>query len=198
MPSELTVLSKTGVSNYGVGALRACHAKLSQRGIKLATNQIQMSLLYRWPIENGLLDVCKELDVRVLSYSPLALGFLTGKYGKDKAAPSGPRSKIAEQLFQDDAFEQLMTKMDGIAKKHDASSSQVALNWAISKGTIPIPGARNLKQVKQNLACLDWTLGADEVKLLDEASSKVTGFITPDKNPFPREDRNTGLKMYDS
>jgi predicted oxidoreductase len=54
-----------GVSNYGVDALRACHGKLSKRGIKLATNQIQMSLLYRWPIENGLLDVCKELDVKV-------------------------------------------------------------------------------------------------------------------------------------
>lgn len=156
-----------------------------------------MSLLYRWPIENGLLDVCKELDVKVLSYSPLALGFLTGKYNKSNH-PSGPRSKIAEQLFKDDAFEQLMTTMTEISKRHNASASQVALNWAISKGTIPIPGARNLKQVGQNLSCLDWSLSPDEMKSLDEASSKVTGFITPDKNPFPRKDINTGLKMYDS
>lgn len=156
-----------------------------------------MSLLYRWPIENGLLDACKELDVKVLSYSPLALGFLTGKYNKSYF-PSGPRSKIAEELFKDDAFDQLLATMDGIAKRHDASTSQVALNWARAKGTIPIPGARNLKQVKQNLACLDWSLDADEMKSLDQASAKVTAFVTPDKNPFPREDRNTGLKMYDS
>lgn len=156
-----------------------------------------MSLLYRWPIENGLLDVCKELDVKVLSYSPLALGFLTGKYNKSNH-PSGPRSKIAEQLFKDDAFEQLMTTMTEISKRHNAAASQVALNWAISKGTIPIPGARNSKQVGQNFSCLDWSLSADELKSLDEASSKVTGFITPDKNPFPRKDINTGLKMYDS
>ncbi|KAL7478875.1 hypothetical protein ACHAW6_004624, partial [Cyclotella cf. meneghiniana] len=191
------LVNAVGVSNYGVDALRACHAKLSRRGIKLATNQIQMSLLYRWPIANGLLDVCKELDVKVLSYSPLALGFLTGKYNKSNH-PSGPRSKIAEQLFKDDAFEQLMTTMTEISKRHNAAASQVALNWAISKGTIPIPGARNLKQVGQNLSCLDWSLDADEMKSLDEASSKVTGFITPDKNPFPRKDINTGLKMYDS
>lgn len=178
-------------------ALKACHAKLKQRGIKLATNQIQMSLLYRWPIENGLLETCKELDVNVLSYSPLALGFLTGKYNKSYF-PSGPRSKIAEELFKDDAFDGLLAAMDTIAKKHDASTSQVALNWTRAKGTIPIPGARNLKQVKQNLACLDWSLSSDEMKALDDASAKVTGFVTPDKNPFPREDRNTGLKMYDS
>lgn len=178
-------------------ALKACHAKLQQRGIKLATNQIQMSLLYRWPIENGLLDACKELDVKVLSYSPLALGFLTGKYNKTNL-PSGPRSKIAEELFKDDAFDTLLATMDTIAKKHDASTSQIALNWARAKGTVPIPGARNLKQVKQNIACLDWSLNEDEMKSLDNASAKLTGFVTPDKNPFPREDRNTGLKMYDS
>ena len=62
----------------------------------------------------------------------------------------------------------------------------------------PIPGARTLNQVKQNLATLDWKLTADEVNALDDASSKVTGFVTPDKNPFPREDKDTGLKMYDS
>ena len=178
-------------------ALRACHAKLSERGIKLSTNQIQMSLLYRWPIENGLLDACKELDVKVLSYSPLALGFLTGKYNKSNL-PSGPRSKIAQQLFEDESYEQLLGVMGDIASKHDASNSQVALNWAIAKGTIPIPGARNIRQAKQNLAALEWSLTTEEERMLDDASAKVTGFITPDKNPFPRKDVNTGLIMYDS
>ncbi len=194
---ELGLVKSVGVSNYGVDALRACHARLSERGIKLATNQIQMSLLYRWPIENGLLDACKDLDVKVLSYSPLALGFLTGKYSKEKL-PSGPRSKIAEQLFRDEAYEELLKVMGDIAEKHDGTRSQVALNWAIAKGTIPIPGARNIRQAEQNLGALDWSLSGDEERLLDEVSGKVTGFLTPDKNPFPRKDVNTGLTMYDS
>mmetsp|Transcript_50423 Transcript_50423/g.107390 ORF Transcript_50423/g.107390 Transcript_50423/m.107390 type:complete len:409 (+) Transcript_50423:101-1327(+) len=192
------LVKSVGVSNYGVDALRACHARLSERGIKLATNQIQMSLLYRWPIENGLLDACRELDVKVLSYSPLALGFLTGKYNREYL-PSGPRSKIAEQLFQDGAYEGLLGTMKDVAGRHgDAPLSQVAINWAIAKGTVPIPGARNLRQVKQNLDTLDWSLTAEEERMLDDASARVTGFITPDKNPFPRKDVNTGLVMYDS
>ncbi|KAL9189501.1 hypothetical protein ACHAXT_009176 [Thalassiosira profunda] len=193
------LVKAVGVSNYGVDAVRACHAKLAERGIKLASNQIQMSLLYRWPLENGLLDTCKELDVKVLSYSPLALGFLTRKYSSSNL-PSGPRAKIGKQLYEDEdgAFENLQTLMKEIAGKHNTQVSQVALNWAIAKGTTPIPGARTLKQAKQNLATLEWTLSKEEEKALDDASSKVTGFITPDKNPFPRKDKDTGLTMYDS
>jgi len=63
--------------------MRAVHAKLAERGIPLATNQIQLSLLYRFPIENGLLQACNDLNVKVLIYSPLALGFLTGKYNSE-------------------------------------------------------------------------------------------------------------------
>eukprot|EP01082_Thalassiosira_pseudonana_P000031 g207.t1 g207 contig1:497218-498618(-) len=194
---EQGLVRSVGVSNYGVDAMRACHAKLAERGIKLATNQIQMSLLYRWPIDNGLLDACKELDVKVLSYSPLALGFLTGKYDATHL-PSGPRAKTAELLFHDGAYEQLLAMIRNVAENHDAPVSQVALNWCIAKGTIPIPGARTINQAKQNLSTLDWKLTAEEERLLDDASSKVTGFITPDKNPFPRVDKDTGLKMYDS
>jgi len=193
------LVKAVGVSNYGVDALRACHAKLAKRGIKLASNQIQMSLLYRWPIDNGLLDACKELDVKVLSYSPLALGFLAGKYNKSNL-PSGPRAKIGEQLYADDneAYDNLLGVMKDIAGKHNAVPSQVAINWAIAKGTTPIPGARTINQVKQNLATLEWTMTAEEENLLDEASKKVTGFVTPDKTPFPRTDLNTGLTLYDS
>eukprot|EP00984_Skeletonema_dohrnii_P029277 scaffold19743_cov100-Skeletonema_dohrnii-CCMP3373.AAC.1 len=196
---EQGLVREVGVSNYGVDAVRACHASLAKRGIKLASNQIQMSLLYRWPIENGLLDACNELDVKVLAYSPLASGFLTGKYSSENL-PSGPRGKTGKQLFQDGSCEELLALMKNIAENHgnEIPISQVALNWLISKGTIPIPGARSVGQVKKNLSTLEWSLTNDEVKQLDETSMKVTGFLTPDKNPFPRKDVNTGLVMYDS
>lgn len=195
---DLGLVRAVGVSNYGADAVRECHARLAERGIKLATNQIQVSLLYRWPLENGLLETCKELDVKVLSYSPLALGFLTGKYSRDDL-PSGPRSKIAKQLFADGSYERLMDVMRTVAANHgNAPLSQVAINWAIAKGTIPIPGARNIRQVRQNLSTLDWSLTKQEERSLDDASRRVTGFVTPDKNPFPQKDVNTGLVMYDS
>ncbi len=148
-----------------------------------------------------MIDTCNELGVKVLSYSPLALGFLTGKYDR-KNIPSGPRQKIANTLFQGDAgssFDTMISVMKEISTNHgDAPLSQVALNWTRAKGTIPIPGARNLRQAKQNFGALDWDLTTEEVHLLDEASSKVPAYITPDKSPFPKEDINTKLKMFDS
>jgi pyridoxine 4-dehydrogenase len=198
---EEGLVKSVGISNYGVDAMRAVHSKLAARGIPLATNQIQLSLIYKYPLENGLLDACNDLGVQVLSYSPLALGFLTGKYDKD-TRPSGPRKNIAKTLFDGDAgdsFSDLITVMRKVADNHGGVPlSQVALNWTRAKGTIPIPGARNLRQVTQNIAALDWNLSDEEVGMLDLVSSKVPAYITPDKSPFPKEDINTKLQMFDS
>jgi len=194
---EEGLVKAVGVSNYGVDALKACHGKLKERGIPLQSNQIQCSLLYRWPLENGLLKACKDLDVDILSYSPLALGFLTGKYSKDNL-PSGPRKVLGEKLYGGN-FGDLENTMKSIASGHaDASVSQVALNWARAKGTIPIPGARNLKQAKQNIGALSWSLSDDELKALDDAASKIPSIVAPDASPFPKKDKNTGLIMFDS
>ena len=198
MVYEKGLVKSVGVSNYGSDALRACHKALAERGIPLATNQIQYSLLYRWPEMNGLLDTCKELNIKVLAYSPLALGFLTGKYSQEKL-PSGPRNALGKQLFQTSDFDNLVDTMKQVASQHSgATVSQVAINWTRAKGTIPIPGARNISQVKQNYAALEWDLSPKEVQTLDEAAAKVTTFITPEKSPFPKEDINTHLKMFDS
>lgn len=199
---EEGLVKAVGVSNYGVDALRAVHDKLAQRGIPLATNQIQMSLLYRFPLDNGLLQACNDLNVKVLSYSPLALGFLTGKYDS-QTRPSGPRQTIAKKLFdgpdEGKTFNELMAVMKSISSNHGGVPlSQVSLNWARAKGTIPIPGARTLKQAKQNIGALDWDLTEDEVKALDIASSMVPAYISPDQSPFPKQDINTKLKMFDS
>jgi pyridoxine 4-dehydrogenase len=198
---EEGLVKSVGISNYGVDAMRAVHSKLAARGIPLASNQIQLSLIYKFPIENGLLDACNDLGVQVLSYSPLALGFLTGKYNKD-STPSGPRKNIAKTLFEGDAgdsFTDLTKVMRDVAENHGGVPlSQVALNWNRAKGTIPIPGARNLRQITQNIDSLNWNLSEEEVRTLDIVSTKVPAYITPDKSPFPKEDINTKLKMFDS
>lgn len=195
---EKGLVKAVGVSNYGSDAVRACHGALASRGIPLASNQIQCSLLYRWPLENGLLETCKELGVQVLSYSPLALGFLTGKYNENNL-PKGPRQGILKELLSTPDYENLLNTMQQVADKHNgATLSQVAINWTRTKGTIPIPGARTVNQVTQNLGALKWNLSKEEEIMLDEAAAKVTTFLTPDKNPFPKEDINTGLKLYDS
>jgi pyridoxine 4-dehydrogenase len=78
MAFDKGLVKSVGVSNYGVDATRACHDALAKRGIQLASNLIQLSLLYQHPLDNGLKQVCDDLGIKVLSYSPLAFGMLGG------------------------------------------------------------------------------------------------------------------------
>src|SRR3972149_4203719 len=69
-----------GVSNYSAEEMRLAHTELAKRGIPLASNQVQYSLLHRKPEVDGVLDACRELGITLIAYSPLAMGALTGKY----------------------------------------------------------------------------------------------------------------------
>jgi aryl-alcohol dehydrogenase-like predicted oxidoreductase len=69
-----------GVSNYSAEQLRVAHAALAERGVPLASNQVEYSLLHRAPETNGVLDACRELGITLIAYQPLAMGALTGKY----------------------------------------------------------------------------------------------------------------------
>jgi len=194
------LVKAVGVSNYGKDAMRACHASLAKRGIPLATNQIQLSLLYNHPLENGLLQACDDLGVKVLAYSPLALGFLTGKYTSLDNLPKGPRKSVGKKLIGSEDYQNLLKVMQVVVKNHggDTTMSQVALNWTRAKGAIPIPGARTVRQAEQNYGALEWNLTKEEERMLDEASAKVTSFTKPEDVPFVREDVFTKLKLFDS
>lgn len=191
------LVKSVGVSNYGVEAVEAAAAALAKRGVKLATNQIQFSLLYRYPEENGLLETCKKLDVDVLAYSPLALGLLTNKFTREnQKLPDGPRKALTETYLADDRFVKLQGILDEVATQKGATPAAVALNWCRAKGTIPIAGARTLKQAKQNLASVDWDLSQKDLKALDEAAAVLPWLgISP---PFADKDIFTGMKMFDS
>jgi pyridoxine 4-dehydrogenase len=122
---------------------------------------------------------------------------LTGKYTLD-APPQGPRQALFKALKTTPDYDNLLATMKDVAAGHgDATLSQVALNWGRAKNSIPIPGARTLSQVQQNYGALDWKLSEGDVKALDLAAGKVTTFSKPESMPFPKEDINTHLKMFD-
>jgi aryl-alcohol dehydrogenase-like predicted oxidoreductase len=70
--------------------MRLAHAALARRGVSLASNQVEYSLLHRRPEVNGVLDACRELGVTLIAYQPLASGALTGKY-TSSTRPTGLR-----------------------------------------------------------------------------------------------------------
>ena len=188
------MVKSVGVSNYGADAVSAVSKSLAARGIPLATNQIQYSLLYPNANSNGLKQRCDDLGVRVLAYSPLGLGLLSGKYNKDRL-PEGPRASLATAFFAQDAADRLVAAVRTVAEKHGGTPSQVAINWCVAKGTVPIPGARTIQQARDNLGALKWKLDADDLRLLDSASSDIAPLAS---SPFPKTDINTGLTMFDS
>jgi len=191
------LVKAVGVSNYGSEAIKACQASLARRGIPLTSNQIQYSLLYRYPEENGLLQTCKNLNVDVLAYSPLGLGLCTNTYTREnQKLPKGPREQLTKTYLADDRFVALQNSLDMIARRHNAVPAAVALNWVRAKGAIPIAGARNLKQVKQNLASLDWDFSTDELAELDTIANELPWLGI--KPPFAEKDLFTGMKMFDS
>ena len=127
------------------------------------------------------------------------LGLLTGKYTQDNVDNiTGPRKQLFKKTVGKPDFANLLSAMKTVANEHSgANLAQVAINYCRAKNTIPIPGARNLRQVQSNYGSLDWSMSSDEVKLLDKASSNLS-YIDPSASPFPKQDKDTGLKMFDS
>jgi aryl-alcohol dehydrogenase-like predicted oxidoreductase len=157
-----------GVSNYNVKQMRRAHAALAKRGVKLASNQVEYSLLKRGPERAGLLAACKELNVTLVAYRPLCSGLLSGKYSPENPPPGlrglqGGWSTLKE-------IAPLINLLRETAGRHGKTPSQAALNWIICKGALPIPGAGSARHAEDNAGALGWRLSADEVAALDKAS----------------------------
>jgi len=163
-----------GVSNYSADQLRKAHQVLARRGVPLASNQVEYSLLHRTPEVNGVLDAGRELGVTLSAYTPLAAGALTGKY-LDGPRPAGlrrlqPRFRKAELDLQRPVVELLRRIGDGYGK----TPGQVALRWLVDQEdpVLPIPGAKNAQQAEHNAGALSFQLDAAEIGELDQATRR--------------------------
>lgn len=191
------LVKNVGVSNYGPTLVTECHERLAERGVPLASNQIAYSLIGRHNGAQRTLDRCNELGVKVLAYYPFAMGLLTGKYTTSMpeiAAEDALSNSLSLSTSRRSAFEMkdlrryangdgkripaggvapLLRTMERIARRRDASVAQVALNYIICKGAIPIPGARTAAQYADNMGALDWRLTREEVSEMEDVSDNL-------------------------
>ena len=162
-------ITAVGVSNYSAKQMRAAHQLLAERGIPLAVNQVQYSLLARQIETNGVLPTARELGIAVLAYCPLAQGLLTGKYSfKNYQRPTGAR-RIDPRFSKNGLvkIELVVKTLQQIGRKYERTCAQIALNWLIAQGGVaPIPGAKNAEQARQNAAALGWEMTAAEKEQL--------------------------------
>jgi pyridoxine 4-dehydrogenase len=170
---EQGLIKGVGLSNYGPQRLQWVQQRLNDRGIPIVSLQVQYSLLSTYPFtELGLKEICDEAGIKLIAYSPLCLGLLTGKYENPKGPfPKGLRGFLFPRLLP--GMQGLLGCLKELAALHDKTIAQVALNWCIAKGTIPIPGAKTIAQVEQNLGALGWLLSEAEVVALDQAAHGV-------------------------
>lgn len=163
-------IAQVGVSNYSANQMRTAHKILGDLGIPLVSNQVNYSLMMRKIESNGVIETAKELGIAIIAYSPLAQGLLTGKY-KNTNPPKGARQLDTRFGAKGlDQIQPLIRLMKDIGDQQGRTCAQVALNWAIRKGTIPIPGAKNGEQALQNAGALGWELTDTEMAQLDRAS----------------------------
>jgi aryl-alcohol dehydrogenase-like predicted oxidoreductase len=152
--------------------MRGAHAALAKRGIPLASNQVEYSLLDRKPEVDGVLDACRKLGITLIAYSPLAGGRLTGKYSAQNRA-SGFFRRVLPQFGGKalDAIQPVIKLLREIGDRYSKTPSQVAIRWLVENPLVlPIPGAKNGKQAADNAGALSFSLTSEEVKMLDQAT----------------------------
>ena len=169
-----------GVSNFSANQMLKADAILKREGYRLASNQVQYSLLNRKIEENGVLETARDLGVTLIAYSPLAQGVLTGKYHQrpeEIQNHPGPRKYLAP--FQPRNLQEtypLVVEMQKIGEAYGASPAQVALNWLIHAHgnlVVAIPGATRIQQAENNAKAADFKLSPREIEKLSQLSASL-------------------------
>jgi aryl-alcohol dehydrogenase-like predicted oxidoreductase len=165
-----------GVSNFSAEQMRKSYGILEQRGLPLASNQVNYSLINRTIERTKVLDTAKELGITIISWGPLQSGILTGKYHKNpellETVPFVRRRIIKRKL---DESQELIAELDNIAKKYEATISQVALSWLVNyhgETVVAIPGATSASQVESNGASMSLNLSQSDLNSIANVSEQ--------------------------
>lgn len=166
------LVGEVGVSNYSLARWQRAEAAL---GSPVLSNQVSYSLVDR-KAERDVIPYARERQRLVIAYSPLAKGFLTGRYSAVERPTNLLRRR--SRLFRPESFalaEPLLHALREIAEAHDATPAQIALAWAIREPcVVAIAGASSVAQLESNAAAADLELAADELETLDQTSATLS------------------------
>lgn len=171
---EAGKIRSVGVSNFSADRMRRAYEALEKRGLPLAVNQVQYSLLHRNIETNGVLETARELGVTIVAWSPLARGILTGKFYTHPEIydqlPIG-RKMMMRKLINGSG--PVIEGLNKISVKHGVTPAQVALNWVINfqgETVVAIPGASKARQAEESAAVMKFRLTDAELEELNELS----------------------------
>jgi aryl-alcohol dehydrogenase-like predicted oxidoreductase len=158
-----------GMSEAAPDTLRRGHATHP-----ITALQTEYSLWTRDPEDDGVLATCRELGVGFVAYSPLGRGFLTGQITSPDDLEEGDFRRHHPR-FQGENFQRnldLVDKVREIAREKGCTPGQLALGWLLAQGddVVPIPGTKRVRYLEENLAALDVSLTAAELRRIDEVA----------------------------
>ena len=165
-------VKRVGVSNHNLAQIKRADEILREAGFRVSAVQNHFSLLYRSSEKAGILDYCKENDIDFFAYMTLEQGALSGKYGTTNPMPEGSgRAATYNPILP--KLDNLIAAMREIGEAHNATVSQVAIAYAINKGTYPIIGVTKPRHVEEAAAAAKIRLSADEIQLLEKLGAET-------------------------
>jgi aryl-alcohol dehydrogenase-like predicted oxidoreductase len=164
-----------GVSNWEAWKIMKANGIADKRGwTRIETTQVYYSIAGR-DLEQDIVPMMQDQNIGCLVWSPLAGGYLAGKYtsGGDTKAEPGRRAQFDFPPLDKDKADRIVVTMRDVAKAHGVSVARVALAWVRQKPfvTSTIIGAKTLEQLNDNLEAVSLTLSAEEIVKLDEISA---------------------------
>jgi aryl-alcohol dehydrogenase-like predicted oxidoreductase len=166
-----------GCSNYPAWKLvQALWASDRLHLARFECLQPHYNLLHRDEYERELESVCQTYGLGVIPYSPLAGGYLTGKYAEGAEAPAGTRASSNRRIqgyMRSDKGPRVLTSLRLLAEASGGSPSQIALAWLLARPgvTSPIIGPRSLEQLVDNLGAVGMRIPPEAAKALDDVSA---------------------------
>lgn len=163
---DMGLIDQVGLSGFNLQQADTFNEALSRFGYSVSCLETPYNLLERSIENNGLLTFCRSLNITVIAQQPLAMGMLTGKY--DAEAPSSGNRRHMMLRYYTPRLDILLRTMNYIGLENNGkNTSQVALNWIVRKGIIPIPGIKSLPQAIEDSQNADWAMTDEQMALLD-------------------------------
>lgn len=165
-------VKRVGVSNHNLKQIRRVQEILSAEGVSLSAVQNHYSLLYRSSEKAGILDYCRKNNIEFFSYMVLEQGALSGKYNTSNPLPEkSQRGATYNPMLPQ--IERLTNEMNTIGEKYGVSPAQIAIAWAMAKGTTPIIGVTKVSQVEDAEKALKVVLSDYEINRLETVADQI-------------------------
>ncbi|SCN95358.1 probable pyridoxine 4-dehydrogenase [Fusarium fujikuroi] len=177
------------IDGISCSELNANTLRSAVKKFKITALEIELSLFTTDPLTNGLLEVCGELGIPVLAYSPLGRGFLGGQIKSVEDLPENDMRAKIHPRWQGDNFRknvQLVDDIEALAKKKGCTVSQIAINWLLSLSRrpgmptiVPIPGSTKPDRIRENATIIDLT--EEDLRDID----RLLASFTPAGDRYP-------------